>query len=333
VNSVSPEPVEIVVAIVNFCTPDLTIDCLASLEPEVRKHLAMRVTVADNASPDGSGGVIAKAIQDRGWTAWARLLQLPTNGGFAYGNNAVFRTYPLNEERPTYFWLLNSDTIVRPGATQALIDVLATDPAIGIVGSCLEDLDGTQQHSTFRFHSIASEFEAAARFGPLTRLLAHLAVASPPARDCARFDWVSGASMMIRRDVLRHIGLMDEQYFLYFEETDFCRVAANAGWQSWFAPDSHVIHLVGRSSGVTDRDQKARPRSAYWFQSRRRYFVNHHGRSYALAADAALACGTIIRRAISMARGRPSETPHRFLRDLYAHSALWQVTRTSRDQT
>jgi N-acetylglucosaminyl-diphospho-decaprenol L-rhamnosyltransferase len=331
-NTTATEPVEIVVAIVNYCTPDVSIDCLRSLEPETRRHAGMRVLVADNASPDRSGDAIAEAIEQNGWSAWARLLQLPRNGGFAYGNNAVLREFQTVATAPRYFWLLNSDTVVLPGATQALIDVLVGDPTIGIAGSCLEDPDGTQQHSAFRFHTIASELETSACLGPITRMLGKWAVAPARERKTARYDWVSGASMMIRSEVVRDIGLMDESYFLYYEETDYCRKAAAAGWTCVFVAESRIVHLVGRSTGVTDRTQQARRRSAYWFDSRRRYFVTHHGRLYAIAADGALALGTIIRRCIAAIRQRPSGTPQRFLLDLIDHSALWRMPAPRRER-
>jgi N-acetylglucosaminyl-diphospho-decaprenol L-rhamnosyltransferase len=325
VNTTTTEPVEVVVAIVNYCTPRLSIDCLLSLEPETRRHPGMRVLVVDNASPDRSGAAIAEAIERNGWSAWARLLQLPRNGGFAYGNNAALREFKTVASAPRYFWLLNSDTVVLPGATQALIDVLAGNPSVGIAGSCLEDPDGTQQHSAFRFHTIASEFETSVRLGPITRMLGKWAVAPPRVRRTVRCDWVSGASMMIRSAVVRDIGLMDEGYFLYYEETDYCRKAAAAGWTCLFVADSRIVHLVGRSSGVTDRTQPGRRRSAYWFQSRRRYFVTHHGRLYAIVADAALMLGTVICGCMAAIRQRPSGMPQRFLLDLIDHSAVWRI--------
>ena len=198
---------DIVVAIINYCTFDLTIACLRSLETEAVGRPRLQVVVADNASPDASGPAIAAAIARNGWSAWAHLLQLPRNGGFAYGNNAVIRESLAAGSKPQYFWLLNSDTLVRPGAAKALADFLDREPRVGIAGSCLEDPDETQQHSAFRFHSIVSEFEGSARFGIVSKLLAGWAVAAKPQRNTARYDWLSGASMMIRRDVFDQIGL------------------------------------------------------------------------------------------------------------------------------
>ena len=88
--------------------------------------------------------------------------------------------------------------------------------------------------------------------------------------------------MIIRRQVLEDIGLMDESYFLYFEEVDFCRRAYQAGWECWHVPDSHVIHLEGASTGIRTKAQR---RAAYWFDSRRRFFAKHYGITGLVAAD------------------------------------------------
>ena len=313
----------VMIAIVNYCTAGLTIDCLRALESELSGHPGAQVIVADNASPDGSGAVIAAAIEENDWSSWARLLPLPKNGGFAYGNNAAIRDYECRNGAADYVWLLNSDTVVRPGALTALLDFMAQRPRVGIAGSCLEDPDGTQQCSTFRFHTIASEFEGSLRLGPVTRLLQKYAVAPSPNRQKQRYDWVSGASMLIRGEVLERIGLLDEGYFLYFEETDFCHRACRAGWECWFVPESRVVHLVGASSGVTDRSNRVRRRASYWFESRRRYFEKQHGRFATIMADAALAAGTLGRQVISTLRRQPAEVPERFLSDLARHCAIW----------
>lgn len=316
----------VLVAIVNYCTADLTIDCLRSLEAEIRQHPGSTVVVADNASPDDSGSRIARSISDNGWSAWAHLMPLPRNGGFAYGNNNIIRAFLEGPDAPEFVWLLNSDTVVRPGALGALIDVLRRQPKVGIAGSCLEDPDETQQCSAFRFHSIVGEFVGAASLGPLSRLLKAWVIAPRPERKSAPYDWVSGASMMIRSQLLRQVGLMDEAYFLYYEETDLCRRARKHGWSSAFVSESRVVHLVGKSSGVTDRSNTTRRRSAFWFESRRRYFEKNHGRLYAAGADAALILGTLIHRFRAAVTRQPTGQPELFLSDLARHSAIWPVS-------
>jgi N-acetylglucosaminyl-diphospho-decaprenol L-rhamnosyltransferase len=313
---------EVVVAIVNYCTPDLVIDCLKSLAEHHAECPTMAVVVADNASPDGSAEPIARAMAENGWSGWAELMVMPHNGGFGYANNAIIQKYLGSARPPRYFWLLNSDTIVRAGAIATLLDFMARHPDVGVAGSRLEDPDGTAQHSAFRFPSIAAELESSIRIGVITRLLNSWRIAPPIADRSTSYDWLSGASMLISSDVLRQIGLFDEAYFLYYEETDLCLRLNRNGWRCCYVPDSRVVHLVGKSTGVTERNSRPKRRPAYWFESRRRFFVKHHGRFYAFLADLALAAGTSVALLRSTIQRRPSLCPERFLYDLARHSPL-----------
>ena len=118
---------------------------------------------------------------------------------------------------------------------------------VGIAGSRLENPDGSPQPSANRFHSVFGEINTGLRIGVVTKLLARYEVAPPaPVSTCAT-DWVSGASFIVRSDVFRQIGLMDERYFMYYEETDFCLRAARAGWERWYVPASRVVHLQGQA--------------------------------------------------------------------------------------
>lgn len=313
----------VAVVLVNYCTRDLTVDCLRSLEGEIAQFPGSQVIVADNASPDGSGPEIAAAIAENGWGAWARVLLLPKNGGFSYGNNAAIREVLASPTPPAYIWLLNTDTVARPGALRPLIAFLAGQSKVGATGSRLEHLDGARQASAFRFHSIAGEFEVSLAIGVVTKLLQRWKVAPQLPDEPTRFDWLSGASVLFRSDVFRDVGLLDEGYFLYFEETDFFRRADQRGWTSFYVPESRVVHFVGKSTGVTNvADRRAR-RAPYWFQSRRRYFIKHHGVLYAALADAALAGGTVLAKLLDFLRRRPSQHPKWFLTDLARENALF----------
>lgn len=315
-------PATVAIALVNYCTRDLTVDCLRSLEAEIAQWSGCEVVVTDNASPDDSGAQIAQAIEDNGWSRWARVLAMPKNGGFSYGNNAAIREQLAKSNPPDYVWLLNTDTIVRPGALQVLVDFMEKNPKVGLSGSRLEHPDGMRQCSAFRFHSLASEFEASVNVGPVTRLLKSKMVAPPLSDEASRYDWLSGASLLIRMDVFRDIGLMDEEYFLYFEEVDFCLRAAKHGWSCWYVPESRIIHLVGKSTGVTDAAKQRKRRAAYWFQSRRRYFIKHHGLIYAALADLVLGVGTTLSMLRHAVEGKASAVPQHFLQDLARQSAL-----------
>ena len=315
----------IVVIIVNYCTAGLVVDCLRSLCAHRAEFSDMTVVVADNASPDGSGRKIDEAIAANGWGDWARLRPMPRNGGFGYANNAVINESLHTANAPRYFWLLNSDTLVRPGALGALLAFMEEHPKVGIAGSRLEDPDGTAQHSAFRFPTIAAEFEASIRLGLVTKLLDRWRVAPPIASQNTQYDWLAGASLLIRTETLRQAGLFDETYFLYYEEVDLCMRAKRHGWSCWYVPASRVVHLVGMSTGVTERTSRPRRRAQYWFQSRRYYFVKHYGRVYASIADVALAAGSFLGLLRAGIQGRPSLHPERFLYDLARHSATLKL--------
>jgi GT2 family glycosyltransferase len=275
----------------------------------------------DNASGDDSVPLLRDAVARLGIGDRVRILPLDRNGGFAAGNNAAIREALSLPDPPEYLYLLNPDTRVHPGAAAALIAFLDSRPQAGVVGSALEGPDGGWQCAAFRFPSVISEIENSLNLAPLSRLLDRWRVASPriPAREPT--DWVSGASMMIRRSVFEAVSLLDDGFFLYFEELDFCRRVRDAGFEVWHEPAGRVIHLEGQSSGVT-ADQGTRRRPAYWFESRRRYWLKHHNHLCAALADAARICGTAVARILLTARGRSQGLPRQFVRDLVRHSVF-----------
>ncbi len=211
----------LVIAIVNYRCPELTLQCLRSLADEIASSAA-HVIVADNDSGDGSAERISQGIQANGWQSWASVLPLPRNGGFSYGNNACIRQALASMPRPKFVLLLNPDTLVKPGAIGRMIEFLDSHPRVGIVGCSLEGPDGEPQFSAHRFPSPLGELESASQLGPLTRTLARFASCIPYESCPFECDWVSGSCMMIRTGVFDSIGLMDEGYFLYFDEVDFC---------------------------------------------------------------------------------------------------------------
>lgn len=314
------------VVIVNYRTAELVIDCLESLQSEVSAveaaFGAVKVIVVDNASEDGSPERIEAAIASRGWGRWAELRRLPRNGGFAWGNNAAIRPATQSAQPPGFVWLLNPDTIVRAGALAHLLEFMQHNPAAGLCGSRLENPDGTVQRSAFRFPSIAGEIDNGLRLGVASRLLWRRVVAPEPPAEATRTDWLSGASLLVRWEVIRDIGLMDEGFFMYFEETDFCRRALKAGWPCWYVPTSRVVHLVGQASGMNQQQQNKR-RADYWFQSRRRYFIKHLGGFRTLTADGLFMIGFAAWRLRRRLQRKPDPDPARFLSD-FARYSVWR---------
>lgn len=313
-------PVRILVVIVNYRAARLVVACLESLDKERQELPDLRVVVVDNPGGDDSVAVLQHAIASSGWGDWVVLRPMPKNGGFAYGVNGGVQPDMTGPGAPDAFLLLNPDTYVRPGAVATLARFLAEHPDVGMVGSRLEDADGTAQHSRFRFPCLANQLDDGLRLGLYSRFVKHRAT-SPPIVDAPHeIDWLSGACMLIRREVFARVGPFDEGYFLYFEELDFSRRAHGLGIRSWYVPQSRVVHLVGQSTGVTVRDRRPSRTPAYWFASRTRYFRKHHGRFYKFAADVLFTLGSVGWHVLRVLRRRPNTDPPHFLRDFVRHN-------------
>lgn len=319
----------VLVVIVNFRTGGHVVACLRTLAPEVAALGAVEAVVVDNCSGDDSVEVIEAAIVCEGWQAWARVLRAPVNGGFSYGNNLAVRPALASSEPPDYFWILNPDTELRRGALRELLAFVQARPRVGIAGSSFELSTGELWPHAFRFPSIWSEIASALRLAFVGRLLSRHVVLLTMGSEPERVDWLPGASMLVRREVFEQAGLMDEGYFLYFEETDFCLAAARAGWECWYVPQSRVMHIAGQSTGVTGLQAAQNRRPVYWFESRRRYWIKQHGWCYAVATDLAWMACFSIRQLRCWIQRKPSVDPPHLLRDFARNSALLHTSMPS----
>jgi GT2 family glycosyltransferase len=311
----NPPEFRVRVVIVNYRAAPLVAECLRSLAANRSGASAFRVEVVDNHSLDGSADAISALVRQESWSAWVTVIAAPRNGGFAYGNNVGIRA-ALASPETEYVLLLNPDTVVRPGALDALVAFMDAHPRAGIAGSALEDAKGARDCSAHNTPSPLGELEGSARAGPLSRLLRRHAV-SPPVQDVRhRCEWVSGASFMVRRQVVEEIGLLDEGFFLYFEEVDYCVRARCAGWEVWYVPESRVVHFEGSSTGIGER---ARRRPSYWYASRRRFFAKHYGIAGLVVADALWALGHAslrARRLLGLGAGGGTQDPPGMAADL-----------------
>lgn len=305
---------KISVIIVNYRSASLVCNALESLVPMVSDGEG--VLVVDNASSDSSIEVISDFVLSRGWELTCRILPSHKNGGFSFGNNLGFDAILSAQKRPEYVLLLNPDTVVRDYSVLALMRFMDEHPQVGVAGSRLENSAGEQEASAHNFPSPLGELEAGTRLGMVSRLLKGRVVTPHQPLYAAPCDWVSGASMIIRTKVIEEIGLMDEGFFLYFEEVDFCKRAKAAGWECWYVPESRVMHLEGASTGIKEAN-KRRPR--YWYDSRRRYFVKHHGVLGLVLADLLWATGRVtylLRRALKLGAQGENRDPNLFMFDL-----------------
>lgn len=318
------------VIIVNYRTAELAIDCIASIASERTRVESISVVLVDNASPDDSAKVLAQAIEQNGWGSWVVFLQSSQNGGFAVGNNLGIRFALETPNPPSNVLLLNPDTLVRPRAIGRLVEWMEKHPNAGIVGGRLLDADNQPQCSGFRFPSVLGELESGAQLGLLSRLLSNAVVSMPLSDVPISVDWVSGACFLIRRSVIDQIGLLDEKFFMYYEEVDYCRRAKQGGWKVWYVPEAQVVHLEGAASGINDT-RKPRPR--YWYDSRRRYFAKNQGKCSAMAAEFAYLFGLLTFRIRRRLQRKPDITPKgRFLNGWRFVILPLMTTITSREQ-
>jgi GT2 family glycosyltransferase len=301
------------IIIVNYRTDKLVADCLHSLyDANTPGH--NRVVIVDNNSQDNSSERLASLIEKKQWH-WATLLPLDSNNGFAAGNNAGIRFLMQSAPLPDYILLLNPDTVVQKNAIKYLQEFLKKNTSVGVVGAQLFNDAGQPESSSRRFPSILSELESGARLGLLSRLLRKWQVALPVTQNAHQCDWVSGAAMMLRREVIEQIGMMDERYFLYFEEIDYCRRVTNQGWEIWLEPSSRITHLEGVATGIQTA-QKRRPK--YWYDSRRRYLIKHLGILQWLMSDSLWVLGrcSLLARKLLGFGGDFKADPQYFMRDL-----------------
>lgn len=298
--------------LINYKTPDMTLESLEAFMREMGDRPGVFVTLVDNASGDGSVEKLSQEILRRGWDDRVSLVESERNGGFAYGVNVGVKAQPPSV-RPDFIYLLNSDAFPDPKAVDVLLDFLTQNPEIGIAGSFIHGSEGDPHVTAFRFPSVWSEFEGATKLGPLSRLLSRRRVSiEPMPTENTRVDWLAGASMLIRSEVFEEVGLFDDTFFLYYEETDFCRRALNAGWETWYLPQSRVTHIGSVSTGMKNLD---RPMPQYWFDSRAHYFRKNHGAGYLALANLLWVIGFSTFRIRSVIQSKPDQGRPGLLRD------------------
>lgn len=312
------------VILLNWRTPDMTVQALDALVLELQKRNdAWRVLIVDNDSGDGSEEALREAVAERrrGSAVFQNVdvVQSGFNGGFGAGNNFGIRHLLESSHPPEYIYILNSDAFVEERCVDALVEYLDRHQDVGIVGSYVHGVDGEPHVTAFRFPSIQSEIEGSLRLGVVTRLLREYEVPIGIPESTSEVDWLAGASMMVRRRVLEQVGLFDESFFLYFEETDLCRRARRVGYRIVYVKESSVAHIGSASTGMKTWSKVP----DYWFDSRRHYFLKNHGRAYLAAATAARLAGSALWQVRRRVQGKPDEDPPGFLGGLWGHSVRY----------
>jgi hypothetical protein len=228
------------IVIVTWNSRDVLLDCLASLEREVLARrdpgrIEVETLVVDNGSADGTVQVVRQRFP------WAEVIALPSNLGFAAGNNVGLR-----KASGRHAVLLNSDTVVHRDALEACVRYLDAHADVGVVGPQLLNPDGSKQNCIHNFPSLLTELV------PKGLLEALFPGRFPSKRreHAAPIDVeaVLGACLFVRREVLEQVGPMPEDYFVFLEETDWCLRIRRAGWRVVHVPQARLVHVFGAST-------------------------------------------------------------------------------------
>ncbi len=280
------EPADLAIVIVSYNTCGLLRSCLRSLDAD---GAPARVVVVDNASTDGSPEMVAAEFPP------VEVLAAGRNLGFAAGNNLALRALGFGAPaagaaRPAYVLFLNPDTEIRAGAVARLREFLASTPRAGVVGPALVYPDGRFQHSAFRFPTLWQVwFDFFAWPGRLVEspLNGRYARALYAAGQPFPIDHPLGAAFMARAEVIDQVGMMDERFFMYAEEIDWCMRVRRAGWEIYCLPPVVVMHHAGGSTRAYRRQMD----DALW-RSRFRLFEKHYSPAFVAAARLLVRGGT-----------------------------------------
>ncbi len=250
------------IVIVSWNTRDLLKRCLESLYATL-PPLTFEVIVVDNASNDGSPDMVARQFPD------AILIQSGANLGFSGGNNLGLRA-----ARGRYVMLLNSDAELTEGSAARMIEFMESHPDVGMVGPKLISPDGTLQINGQKLPTVVREILGVLRVPRFVPAVGRLGWGRDDFDVNADVDSLAGACMLVRRDVIDAVGLLDERFFMYFEDVDWCRRIRSAGWRICYLGEVSIIHGWAQSAakqGLVKSHQMLH-------RSRCLYFRKHHGR-------------------------------------------------------
>jgi N-acetylglucosaminyl-diphospho-decaprenol L-rhamnosyltransferase len=266
--------VDLSIIIVNWNVRDLLLRCLQSIVAQARPNpdewtwrigvWSLEIIVVDNASTDGSTGMVRSDFPR------IQLIQNEENRGFTAANNQG-----LAVSQGRFLMLLNPDTEVAEDTLTRMLQYMDTHPQVGVLGPQLLYADGSQQSSRRRFPTFATalvESTVVQEWWSDNHILQRYYMTDTPDDAVQPVDWVVGACLLVRREAYEQVGELDEGFFMYSEEMDWCRRYKSSGWEIVYLPTATVIHHEGKSS-----EQVVPARHIYFQSSKVRYFRKHHG--------------------------------------------------------
>ncbi len=295
--------------IVNFRAGNLVANNLPPLIDAMQGRPGGQIVIVDNCSENGDAERLQAFAANRAHDDLITVIAHPYNDGFGAGNNVGLRHLGHLASRktpPDLVFFLNPDARIKPGCLDVLCSFMRAHPEAGFAGAAISDTGEKPQTASFRFPSVLGEFEAAAKTGPVSKLLTRFIVPMPPVPIEApprQVDWVSGAAFMARWQALHETGWFDERFFLYFEETDLMRRGRNKGWQTWSVPAAQVVHDEGTTTG-TDANADKLFNSPHWRASKELFWSTHFPWWERQVGDMARWTGLALNRARQMPQGK-----------------------------
>lgn len=289
---------DVAVSIINYKTAEMTLQCVQSALDDLA-GIHGCVVIIDNQSQDGSVEKIEAWIAAQPEDTPVIFVKSETNSGFSAGNNQGFAACDAE-----FYLVLNSDAYIRPGFFKALLNAADHRPEAGFFAPRIDYEEGGTQNSCFRFHSPASEFLRSAKLNIFERMLPQHGVSLGPDPDRSQIQWASFACLLLRGEMMRQIGPMDEGYFLYFEDSEYCLRAHRAGWPVAYVPQACAIHLRGGSGPVKSLEKQKAELPGYFYAARTRFFYQAHGQLGLLMANLAWYAGRSFKMAARLLGGK-----------------------------
>jgi GT2 family glycosyltransferase len=230
---------DVSIIIINWNTKKLLHDCLASVY-ETSGDIDYEVIVVDNASVDGSAEMVKDEFPN------VVLIENSENRGFAAANNQAMAV-----AKGRYVLLLNSDTIVLENAVANTVQFADAHSEVGVTGCRVLNPDGSVQRTCFKFPSILNILLSSTylyKLFPRNKFFGREQMTWWDRSDERQVDVVTGCFMLVRREAIDQVGMMDERFFMYGEETDWCYRFTKSGWKVMFAPVGQIIHFGGQSA-------------------------------------------------------------------------------------
>jgi GT2 family glycosyltransferase len=253
--------IDVSVIIVSWNTQDILCDCINSIYQQTNNE-QFEVIVVDNASSDGSVDMVQSEFRQ------VKIIKNNENRGFAAANNQG-----ITVAQGRYVLLLNSDTVVLNGVIDKVVAFADSSPKAGIIGCRVLDKEKISQPSCFLFPSVLNLFLATTylyKLCPKSKFFGREHMTWWNRDDVREVDVVTGCFMLVRREAIEQVGLLDERFFMYAEETDWCYRFKQAGWQIMFTPNAEIIHLHGASS------RQVKPKMiSQWRKSMLFFFEKH----------------------------------------------------------